>query len=96
MKPCAPAALRDPDAAAVTIDIDACRGAPDAAFGHLAPAFDGAIRIGRRIGRSNGLGQAFGRGTNSQNGSGHGRDADQLHLCLPRLFKDVFFEGRLF
>ena len=40
-----------PDAAAVTVDIDARRRTPDAAIGHLAEAFDGTIRVGRRIGR---------------------------------------------
>jgi hypothetical protein len=41
------AALRDPDAAAVTVDADAGGRAPDAAFRHLAPALDGAIGIWR-------------------------------------------------
>ena len=40
------AALADPDAHAVLVDIDRTRGAPRAAFGHLRPALDRAVRIG--------------------------------------------------
>src|SRR5262249_4183777 len=44
------AALADPDAGAVRIDCDRAGRTPGAAFGELAPVFDGLVRGGEGVG----------------------------------------------
>ncbi len=45
------AALGNPDAAAVLVDIDRAGRSPGAAFGHLGPAFNRVVRIGQIVRR---------------------------------------------
>ena len=49
------AALGDPDAGAVRIDVDPAGRAPRPAVGQLSPVLDGAVRIGEPVGRAAGL-----------------------------------------
>ena len=49
------AALGDPDARAVGIDVDRAGRAPDPAFRQFRPVLDRAVGIGQRVGRRHGL-----------------------------------------
>src|SRR5262249_14584643 len=70
----AAAALGDPDAAAVLVDVDRARRSPCTAFRKLRPALDALIGIGQIVGGLNvGLSKANRRQYNRQRRAGNRR-----------------------